>query len=173
MNFSRSYKNATLYFFLAALGGSFALVLPFISSFELLGLRGLWLNIFWLLLGLSIFVSIFTNSKTFNEEFIRRNVEKRRFSFVWSNNSDLNIDANKKYASLNNILRIALLPFAPALGMAISRNFEGEYKAMIMGFLLLFIAVNFIGVYLKPFTLAISISIWQRHNHQIIEIGEI
>ena len=90
---------------------------------------------------------------------------------MWDINIDINAKQNHKYGCLVNFVRIFIAPFGPALGMAISRNFDGQQEWFFIGFILLLLALVVYSGMLKYCVLGFKFLFWRKSFKSIIDIA--
>ena len=115
-----------LYYLFWGLGGLYTSVNLFIGVFEMVVINNFSSVIFWTIFITSFIVLTYVYNKGFDEEFLRTNLKKNNSKYSWDINLDINANENRRYGCLVNFVRIFIAPFAPALGMAMSRNFDGQ-----------------------------------------------
>jgi hypothetical protein len=74
-------------------------------------------------------------------ELLEKNVITKESKFVWRASYDIYADANKKYGRITNLIRNILAPFAPAAGMAFSRNSYVRQEAFVLGLVMLLLGL--------------------------------
>ncbi len=136
----------------------------------MIGMNNFSSVIFWSIFITSFIVLTYIYSKGFDEEFLRTNLKKNNSKYSWDINMDINAKENHKYGCLVNFVRIFIAPFAPALGMAISRNFDGQQEWFFVGFLLLLLALVVYSGMLKYCVLGLKFLFWQKSFQSNIDI---
>ena len=164
INLVQNYKRTDLFYMLISIGGMLSLTSLFIAALTLIGLNGISLLGLLCLYIVSAWALVRIYYKFWNTERLSRRIVSREGSLMfWDLDFDLSEDVKYSNASpINNIVRNILLPFAPAVGMALSRNLEGEQEWLIIGILALLLALNISTLFLKYFALGIRHYFWAK-----------
>jgi hypothetical protein len=89
-------------------------------------------------------------------------------NYYWNASFDIYSESTAKYGGFTNFIRNILAPFAPALGMAFSRNAQVEQKSLVLAFVLLLLSLILNSGYLKHLALGLKLLHWQKSFHSKI-----
>ena len=165
-------RRAYLYYLFVACGGVVTLSIAYICAFEIIDGNAISFITFWGLFIMSLVVMMYIFYNGLNSEIFGRKLVARGGNHKWSASFDVCAEANVKYGRLTNLIRNILAPFAPALGMAFSRNFEGQRELVVLGFVMLSLGLIMSFGYLKHFMLGLKFLYWQKTNQLEIEITD-
>ena len=121
----QKYKIIYLYYLFWGVGGLYSPVILFIGAFEMVGRNNYSPGIFWSIFFTGFIVLIYIYNKGFDGEFLRTNLTSNNSKYSWDINLDINANENRQHDGFVNFIRLIIAPFAPVLGMTISRNFDG------------------------------------------------
>lgn len=150
------------YYLLWGLGGFFSSIILAIGSFEMMGWSFVYSGVFWSFCIASLIVLIIIYTKNFDEKFFRSNLQIKGPTYYWNITYDISSHESQKYGCLVNFLRIVIAPLSPALGMAVSRNYENTQEWFLGGLMLLILSSIVSIVMIKYCVLGCKFLAWQR-----------
>jgi hypothetical protein len=166
-------KRVHLFYLLVAIGGFSILLVLFISAIEMIGWDKDSLIAFCGLFIVSDVVLIYIHYKALRDDFMQQNIRLKKSKYTWNVTLDIYADTNKKYGNLINLVRTIIAPFAPAVGIAISRNLGGQQEWLVQGFLMLSLALILNAGYLKYLVMGFKFWSWQKMLSSEIEITDV
>lgn len=166
------YNRVYLFYLFVSIGGFITPTILLIGALEMLRVSWDATILFWGLFGTSIVVLFLIYFNALDYDFLKRNIISQKPRFTWNINLDLYADANKKYGTLTNLVRIFIAPFAPAIGIALSRSLEGNLEWSISGITMFFFALIFNTGYIKFLALGFKFLYWQKMLNSDIFIAD-
>jgi len=173
MYWMATFRRVYFYYLLNFIGFIFCLSSLMIGAFELIG----WSNYFasqgiiWGLFSLSTLFLLYTYNISISDDFLKKYVGATKLAkYQWDINRDIFAEANKNHGIFLKLLRYFVAPIAPAFGMVLSRNLQGEQELIALGLMILFLSVILFSGYLKFFVLACKVYYWQKKTDAEIEI---
>jgi hypothetical protein len=165
-------KYAYLYYSFIVTGGLGALSVLFIGAFEMIAWRNGSLSVFWILFAGSGLLLLYIYYISIDRQILKNYALYKKPTYIWKIEKDVYATTNKKYSFILNLVRIFVVPFAPALGIALSRNFQGEQEWLIIGFMMLLLALIISAGYIRFFALSLKLLRWSRVLGTNIEISK-
>lgn len=164
--------QAHLFYFLVASGGLSVISITYISAFGMIGWDISTLLIFWRLFIPCVMILMYIYYKELSDEFLKKNAKVENSKYLWDPGFDIYAQANAKYGKPANLIRNVIGPFAPALGMAFSRNYQGQQEAQILGLVMMSMGLMLNVGYIRHFVLGLKFLDWQKKFKSKIVISE-
>jgi hypothetical protein len=166
----QKYKRIYLYYLFWGLGALYSPVILIIGAFEMVGMNNFSPAIFGSIFLISFIVLIYIYSKGFDGEFLLSNLTSNHSKYSWDINIDVNAKENRQNEGFVNFIRLIIAPFAPVLGMTISRNFDGQQEWFFNGLILLILALVVYSGMLKYCVLGFKFLFWQKSFKSNIDL---
>jgi len=150
-------RIAYLYYVLLGGGGFCSLLVLYVGAFEMMSLSSGMKLIIWISVATSVFFSIFLSLRVSNSQNLEKYIQRKDKDTYWNIEYDVYKKTNQEHGLLYGILRSAIVPFAPLVGVLISRNLPEDSGSFVVGAGMFFIAAIGSLAYIKFITLGLNL----------------